>query len=139
MNRQKLRKHKTNKVQLAAINQLLDKLRMQLAEVEEVSGKVTKSGDDFPYIEEHLTVRIPNPTKSDPIKARIREKEQRKAELEAEVNEVEKFIAGIPDGLDKEIFEMVYLHGYSQKDAGETLGYTQARVSQIIKEYLKDL
>ncbi len=138
MNRQKLRKHKTNKAQLAAINKSLDKLRMQLAEVEEVSGKVTKSGDDFPYIEEHLTVRVPNPTKSDPIKARIREKEHQKAELEAEVNEVEKFIAGIPDGLDKEIFEMVYLHDMSQTEAGEVIGYTKGRISQIISEYLKD-
>lgn len=139
MNREKLKRHKRNKAELASVLKALDKLQCDLAEVDVVTGKVTKSSDDFPYIEEHMTVKMPDPKRTEPIRARIRKKERRRAELEAEIQEVEAFIAGIPEGMDKQIFEMVYLDGMTQQRAGESIGYTQARVSQIIKGYLKDL
>lgn len=138
MDRQRLRKHKKNKAELVAVNKAIDRLQEKLSEVETISGKVTKSSDDFPYIEEHLTVKVTDPKKADPLKMRIRDKEKRKAELEADIREVETFIAGIPEGVDREIFEMVYLDGFSQADAGENIGYTQSMVSKVIKGYLKD-
>ena len=134
-----LKRHKRNRAELAAIDRTLDRLYEQLEDVEEVSGKVTKSSDDFPYIEEHLTVRVADPRKADPIMERIRVREGRKAKIEAEMLAVEEFIGGLPDGIDKRIFEMVYLDGASQREVGEVTGYTQARVSQIINGYLKDL
>ena len=134
-----LKRHKRNRAELAAIDRTLDRLYEQLEDVEEVSGKVTKSSDDFPYIEEHLTVRVADPRKADPIMERIRVREGRKAKIEAEMLAVEEFIGGLPDGIDKRIFEMVYLDGASQHEVGEVTGYTQARVSQIINRYLKDL
>lgn len=133
-----LKRHKRNKAELAAIDRTLDRLYEQLEEVEEVSGKVTKSGDDFPYIEEHMTVRMADPRKADPIKERIRVREARKAKIEAEMLAVEEFIDGLPEGMDKRIFEMVYLDGESQQEVGEVTGYTQGRVSQILGKYLKD-
>lgn len=142
MNREKLRRHKRNVTELASVLLAIDKLLKHLGDVEEkyiVSGKVKKSGRDFPYIEEHMTVMMPDPKKTGPVWVRIREKERRKAELEKEIQEVEAFIASLPEGMDKQIFEMVYLDGFSQQKVGEILGYTQARVSQIIRKYLKDL
>ena len=73
------------------------------------------------------------------IKERIRVREARKKEIDAEVLAVEEFIGGLPEGIDKQIFEMIYLDGASQHEVGEVTGYTQARVSQIINRYLKDL
>lgn len=134
-----LKRHKRNRVELAVIDRMLDRLYEQLEDVEEVSGKVTKSSDDFPYIEDHLTVRMADPRKADPIKERIRVREARKKEIDAEVLAVEEFIGGLPEGIDKQIFEMIYLDGASQYEVGEVTGYTQARVSQIINRYLKDL
>ena len=134
-----LKRHKRNRAELAVIDRTLDRLYEQLEDVEEVSGKVTKSGDDFPYIEEHMTVRMADPRKADPIKERISVREARKAKIEAEMLVVEEFIGGLPEGMDKRIFEMVYLDGASQCEVGEVTGYTQARVSQIINRYLKDL
>ena len=58
MDKKILKRHKRNKAELAVINRTLDRLYEQLEDVEEVSGKVTKSSDDFPYIEEHMTVRM---------------------------------------------------------------------------------
>ena len=51
-----------------------------------------------------------------------------------ENEEVKKYIEQLPVGMKKEIFEMVYLDGMTQKEAGESLGYTQARVSQVMKD-----
>ena len=79
MEKKILKRHKRNKAELAVIDRTLDRLYEQLEDVEEVSGKVTKSSDDFPYIEEHMTVRMADPKKADPIKARIRVREARKA------------------------------------------------------------
>ena len=133
-----LKRHKRNKAELAVIDRTLDRLYEQLEDVEEVSGKVTKSSDDFPYIEEHMTVRMADPKKADPIKARIRVREARKAKIEAEMLAVEEFIGGLPEGMDKRIFEMVFLDGASQQEVGEEMGYSKGRISQIISKYCKD-
>ena len=138
MNREKLNRHKKNKRELALIERQLERLQKRLESVETVSGKVTKSGDDFPYIEEHVTVQMAEPKAASAIKDRIREKEDRRGQLLSEIGEVESFISGIPDGIEKQVFEMVYLEGMSQRDSAEAVGYTQSMVSKIIKGVLKD-
>ena len=138
MNREKLNRHKQNKRELALIERRLDKLYERLEGVETVSGKVTKSGDDFPYIEEHITVQMAEPKAATALKDRIREKENRRGQLLVEIREVESFISGLPDGIEKQVMEMVYLEDMSQRDTAEAVGYTQSMVSRIIKGALKD-
>ena len=134
MNREKLNRHKQNKRELALIERQLDRLYERLENVETVSGKVTKSGDDFPYIEEHVTVQMAEPKAATAIKDQIREKEDRQRVLQGEIDQVEDFIDALPDGIDKRVMEMVYLDGESQYDAADVLEITQGRVSQIIKK-----
>jgi len=138
VNRELLNRYKLNKRELALIDRQLDRLNDQLENVPEVSGKVTKSGDDFPYIEEHMTVRMAEPKAATAIKERIREKETRQQELMSEIRKVEEFISGLPDGMERNILEMVYLEDMSQRDAAEMTGYTQGRIAQIIKKSVKD-
>lgn len=138
MKRELLNRYKQNKRELALIDRQLDRLQGRLESVPEVSGKVTKSSDDFPYIEEHVTVRMAEPKTATAIKDRIREKETRQQELMSEIREVEEFISGLPDGMEKNILEMVYLEDMSQRDAAEMVGYTQSMVSKIIKGVVKD-
>ncbi|HJH49612.1 sigma factor-like helix-turn-helix DNA-binding protein [Merdimonas faecis] len=138
MKRELLNRYKQNKRELALIDRQLDRLQGRLESVPEVSGKVTKSGDDFPYIEEHVTVRMAEPKTATAIKDRIREKETRQQELMSEIREVEEFISGLPEGMEKNILEMVYLENMSQRDAAEMTGYTQGRIAQIIKKSAKD-
>ena len=138
MDREKLNRHKKNKKELALIETQLDKLYERLEGVETVSGKVTKSGDDFPYIEEHITVQMAEPKAATALKDRIREKENRRGQLLVEIREVESFISGLPDGIEKQVMEMVYLEDMSQRDTAEAVGYTQSMVSRIIKGALKD-
>ena len=134
MNREKLNRHKQNKRELALIERQLDRLYERLEDVETVSGKVTKSGDDFPYIEEHVTVQMAEPKAATAIKDQIREKEDRQRVLQGEIDQVEDFIDALPDGIEKRVMEMVYLDGESQYDAADVLEITQGRVSQIIKK-----
>ena len=132
MDKKTLKRHKRNMRELKIVNKALDRLYVQLENVPEVSGKVTKSSDDFPYIEEHMTVRMQEPKAATAIKSRIREKETRKKRIEAEIKEVDEFIEGLPEGCNKRIMEMVYLEDMSQEDVAELVGYTKGRISQII-------
>ena len=134
MNREKLNRHKQNKREIALIERQLERLYERLESVETVSGKVTKSGDDFPYIEEHITVQMAEPKAATALKDRIREKEDRREKLLAAIEEVEAFISGCSEGIEKQVLEMVYLDGENQYGTADALGITQGRVSQIIKK-----
>lgn len=56
MDKKQLKKYKSNKRRIAGIKKTIDKLVEQLDNVPVVPGKVTKSGDEFPYIEQHVKV-----------------------------------------------------------------------------------
>lgn len=139
MDREKLNRYKKNKREIAMIERQLDRLQERLETVGTILGKVTKSGDDFPYIEEHITVQMAEPNATSGIKDRIRAREARIKVLKNEIEEVEDFIEGLPEGIEKSVLELVYLEGMSQNDVAEAVGYTQARVSQIIRDTIKDL
>ena len=138
MTKELLGRHKKNKKELERIDRELERLYGRLEDVQIVSGKVTKSSDDFPYIEEHISVKVPEPAESTKLKKRIREKEIRRNKVLAEIEEVEEFVEQMSEGLDKQIFEMVYLDGMPQREAGCSIGYTQGRVAQIINKAIKD-
>ena len=110
----------------------------RLEEVETVSGKVSKTSDDWPYIEEHMTVKMAEPRAATAIKDKIREKEVRRKKIQGEILQVEKFIKSLPEGIERQILEMVYLEEMSQRDAAELTGYSYGRISQIIKKAIKD-
>lgn len=139
MDRKRLNRHKSNKRELALLERQLDRLYERLENVETVSGKVTKSGDDFPYIEEHVTVQMAEPKAATAIKDQIRVKEDRQKVLQGEIEQVESFIEALPDGIEKRVLEMVYLDDMTQREAANQVGYTQARVSQVIRGVAKDL
>lgn len=134
MNREQLNKYKKNKRDIENLDGIIAKLQERLDAVPVVSGKVTKSSDDFPYIEEHVQVMVEEPKAATALKMRIHEKEKRKDQLIRENEEVEKYIAAMLDGTAKDIFEMVFLDGMTQREVAECVGYTQARISQILKD-----
>ena len=133
-----INKHKQNKRELDMVNRQLDRLYAQLEAVPEISGKVTKSSKDFPYIEEHMTVRMKEPKEATEIKKKLRKKEKRQEELSQEITAVVDFISDLPDGIEKQIMEMVYLEGMSQNEVADMLGYTKGRISQMISRITKD-
>ena len=138
MDKECLKRYRANRRELFSLERTLERLYMQLEDVPEVSGKVSKSSDDFPYIEQHVTVQIQEPKKASEIKDRIRKKEKRHKALLADMAEAERIIMKMPEGLSRQILELVYLEGMSQQEVGEVVGYTQSMVSKIIKTTMKD-
>lgn len=118
----------------------ISKLEERLENVPTVAGKVMKSSDEFPYVLGHVKVEVEEPKLATELKTQIRYKELRLDRAERQKTDIEKFIAGIEDSTDRQIFEMMYINEkrMSQAAVGEIIGYTQGRISQIIGSYLKD-
>lgn len=133
-----LKRYRRNRRELLILERSLEKLYVQLENVPEVSGKVSKSSDDFPYIEQHVTVSMQEPRKATDLKDRIRKKEKRHKALLADMAEAERIIMKMPEGLSKQILELVYLEGMSQQEVGEVVGYSKGRISQLISKMAKD-
>lgn len=138
MDKECLKRYRANRRELLSLERTLERLYAQLEDVPDVAGKVSKSSDDFPYIEQHVTVQMQEPKKASEIKDRIRKKEKRHKALLADMAEAERIIMKMPEGLSRRILEMVYLEGMSQQEVGEVVGYTQSMVSKIIKTAMKD-
>ena len=138
MDKECLKRYRANRRELLSLERTLERLYAQLEDVPDVSGKVSKSSDDFPYIEQHVTVQMQEPKKASEIKDRIRKKEKRHKALLADMAEAERIIMKMPEGLSRQILELVYLEGMSQQEVGEVVGYTQSMVSKIIKTTMKD-
>lgn len=138
MDKECLKRYRANRRELFSLERTLERLYAQLEDVPDVAGKVSKSSDDFPYIEQHVTVQMQEPKKASEIKDRIRKKEKRHKALLADMAEAERIIMKMPEGLSRQILELVYLEGMSQQKVGEVVGYTQSMVSKIIKTTMKD-
>lgn len=138
MDKAKLDRYKANVKELDLVAEQINNLNERLENVPEISGKVTGSGKDFPYIEQHVTVRMKEPKEADAIKNKIRKKEKRQEQLSKEITEVREFIEDLSEGIERQIMEMVYLEGKSQRKVSESIGYTQGRISQIIADLIKD-
>ena len=138
MDKECLKRYRKNQKELQSLERVLERLHQQLEDVPEVSGKVSKSSDDFPYIEQHVTVSMQEPRSASRIKDKIREKENRKKTVLSDMARAERIVVGIPEGLTRQILEQVYLEGMSQQEVGESIGYTQGRIAQIIKTVTKD-
>lgn len=140
MDRKKLKQYRALLKEIPMLEKKLDKLYEQEEKIPVVAGKVTKSSDDFPYIVEHVSVQMDEPKQKDEIDKQIRINEQRKKQCESLKTEIEQFIAGIEDSVDRQIFELMYMKGkkISQTKIGELLGYDQSTISLKINKYLKD-
>lgn len=140
MNKKTLNQHRALSREIPKLKRDIDKLYKHLENIPEITGKVTKSSDDFPYIEQHITVRMTEPKQATAIKEQIRYKELRLDRAEREKAEIEKFIAGIEDSTDRQIFELMYTSEkrMTQTKVGIMLGYDQSSISLKINKYLKD-
>lgn len=136
MTREKLKQYRALKREIASLEEAIDKLRDRALDIPEVMGKVTASSHDFPYIEEHITVRLNEPKEADAISRRIRIKEKRKEEAEKAALEIERFVAGIPDSTDRQIFEMLYLEGKKQREAANAVNLERSSIAKRISKYL---
>ncbi|MBS6280032.1 MAG: sigma-70 family RNA polymerase sigma factor [Lachnospiraceae bacterium] len=138
MDKDKLKQYIPLKKELEMLDKKLEKLYVRQENIPEVLGKVTGSILDFPYTEVRTTVKMSEPKGNDAIKRLIRIKEKRKEEVDKLLTEIEEFIAGIPDSITRQVFELTYIEGKKQKEIAIIVRYSRSRISQIINNYLKD-
>ena len=138
MDKECLKRYQKNQKELQSLERILERLYQQLEDVPEVSGKVSKSSDDFPYIEQHVTVSMQEPKSASRIKDKIREKENRKKEVLSDMARAERIVVGIPEGLTRQIMEQ----GVSGRNepAGGWRSYWiyEREISQLISRATKD-
>ena len=137
MDKKTLKKYKPNKDRLIRIENQIQELCERESTV--VMGEVTGSSADFPYTEVRTSVQMYDPYEEENIRRQIRRKEADRLRILKEQKEVEDYINEIEDPGIKEIFELAFVEGKKQQEVADIIGYTQARVSQIISAQLKDL
>lgn len=130
-------RYQRNRREIALIDAALARLEERLDGVAIVPGKVTKSSDDFPYIEEHVPVEMPEPREASRIREKMAAKEKRRSEITQEMRQVEEHIERMPGGMDRQILEMVYLDGMTQQEVGEILNLERSGISKKIKAHFE--
>ena len=138
MDRKTLKQYGALKKELVLIDQGIERLRRRAEQIPTVRGKVTGSSPDWPYIEIHFPVEMDEPKEADEIRRRLRIKENRKAAVSRLVVEIEEFIAGIPDSIDRQIFEMCFLQGRRQREVADSVGMERSNISVRIGRVLQD-
>lgn len=136
MDKQRLKKHKTNRERLKRLEEKIQDLCS--TEAEEVMGKVRGSSKDFPYTEVRTSVLMADPYEQEKIDKQIRKAEAERRLLKADIDEVDEYIEAIGDPEIKEIFELAFVDGKKQQEVADIVGYSRGRISQIISGYLKD-
>lgn len=114
------------------ISRLIQRLNCVQAEV-----KAINSGEKPSEQESDRNAAVSTAGAASEIKRQILIKEERLENTEKKRTEIEQFIADIPNSLDRQIFALCFLDGKTQKEVGDTVGYSRGRISQIISKYMK--
>lgn len=102
-------------------------------------GNVKGSAPEFPYTEQRFSVYMIDPLEEQKSIERIKKLQENLERAKEECQRVELFIEEIQDVKIREIFTYRYLDGLKQQEVAEKVGYTQARVSQLIGLQLNNL
>ena len=133
-----LKQYKAYMKEIKMLEKKLNTMYDRLDDVPAVSGKVTGSSEDFPYTEVRTTIQMSDPIKVHALRTFIKAKENRIKEVNQLIVEIEEYISTISDSVTRQIFELVFIDGNTYERAGELVGYTKGRVSQLISKQLKD-
>lgn len=136
MDREKLKQYKAMLREQQQLEKKIDRLYAQIDKLPAVMDKVEASQKEFPYIRVHLPVQANPPEEYRRLDDRIREHEQRKEEIEELICEIETFIRLIPDSVDRQIFEMIFIDGMTQEEVGEKLNMDRSTISKRIARQL---
>ena len=138
MTKERLKRYPFLKRELIWIDKKLNNLDRRRTEIPVVIGKVTGSMQEFPYMAQRFSVLMDEPVASDELARRMKELRNRRETVQRQIEEIEAFVAGIPDDTDREIFEMLFLEGRTQQFVADVVGYSRGRISQKVSKILKD-
>lgn len=131
-----LKQYKSLQKELKMLDKKIDRLYDRQASLPTVMGKVTKSSDDFPYIEEHVSVQMDEPKEAEEIRRLLLIRENMREQVRKSLLSIETFIADIPDSTDRQIFELTFLEGKKQREVADLIGIERSVVSKRITNYI---
>lgn len=137
MDKKKLERYKPLKRELLMIDKQINKLEERREELPVVMGKVQSSDHDFPYTEQRVSVQMFEPKEAHKIDREIIRKRARKRQIETEMEEVKEFIENMPEGEDRQVFELYYLEGMKQREVADIVGLERSSISKKISDYLQ--
>lgn len=137
MDKKTLTQYRALQREIPQLKKDIEKLYEKLEKVPVVKGKVTKSSDDFPYIEEHISVEMEEPKEASELRKRIGIKELRLENAEKDKTHIEQFIAGIEDSTNRQIFELCFMKGKKQAIVADMVGLERSSISKRIKACLR--
>lgn len=137
MDRKKLERYKPLKRELLMIDKQISKMEERREELPVVMGKVQSSDHEFPYTERRVSVQMYEPKEAYKIDREIVRKRARKRQIEEEMNGIESFISAMPEGEDRQVFELYYLEGMKQREVADIVGLEQSSISKKITTYLQ--
>ena len=137
MDKKELKQYLPLQREIQLLDKKIDKLYERQGALPTVMGKVTKSSDDFPYIEEHVSVQMDEPKEAEEIRKLLLIRENRRDQAQRLSHEIEKFIADIPDSTDRQIFELTFLEGKKQREVAKEVGLERSAVSKRISSYIE--
>jgi len=138
MTREKLKNYRYLIKEIDKIEKDIDRLLKRRDKVPIVKDKVQKSMDEYPYTLMHITVDARDPLLNDTIERLLAKKQARLLKIQHERLEIEDFIAAIEDSRTRQIIEAVFVQGKRQQEVAQEMYLTEARISQIIWECVKD-
>lgn len=137
MDKKKLERYKPSKRELLMIDKQISKLEERREALPVVMGKVQSSDHNFPFTERRVSVEMYEPKDADKIKREIARKQARKRQIKAEMEEVEEFISSMPEGEERQVFELYYLEGMRQREVADIIGLEQSSISKRISTFLQ--
>ena len=136
MDKKILKQYKSLQKELKMLDKKIDRLYDRQASLPTVMGKVTKSSDDFPYIEEHVSVQMDEPKEAEEIRRLLLIRGNMREQVRKSLLSIETFIADIPDSTDRQIFELTFLEGKKQREVADLIGIERSVVSKRITNYI---
>lgn len=124
----------------------LEQYRSNMEEIKELTYKLEHLGDGDALIGNDVVfdyrTGYPKPQSvvgyDYELEARRRERlENLRAKIQAECDNVEDFVYGIPDGKTRRIFQLYFLEGLSQEKVARKMNMDRSRISRKISEYLE--
>ena len=137
MERERLTQYRHIESALKYLRKEIRRLERRAAASEgEIMPDIAKgSSPEFPYAKTRMKIESIDHTKQDRY---LRLLAIREAEYDEMLIELENWLSEIKDPLKYDIFSMKIRNNMTDKEIGLELGYSRARITQIINDYLQE-
>lgn len=138
MTKEDLKQYRSLQREREQIQKKIERYERKAAAVPIIKDKVQASAKEFPYIRTHVAVDAPEPKAYSAWRRLIIIEKRKQIQVLEQLIQIEEFIQQIDDSRTRQIIGMVYVDGKTMEEAGREFDITGARVSEIIRDVIKN-